>query len=336
MLCIIQNMPYVINEIDGDLVECDIIEDTREQKNAFFVKRLHEIAKIEKIKIVRHPLKSGDYFINRGRGLNIEMKSVTDLIGSYTGKNYKHGSRLDNELSGMNNPTLRSRILSDLANKIINEMNPDDYSVDISSQFIEDILDFVGAYDSVSSCLIIRGGLSVNIDYDINIETRQKEKRGKLVNEHYTDHLYHFKYKDDKGKYRTSNLHPNSWYSIKRKIQHFVPVIETSSVDSTISWMISQVKAQKRIEAKLKKGVDPTIGILRSVRKNATDREIVHGIVQGFLGVGDVNSQAIFKNYSSLRDFFLNVKTIYDLKNCGFNDPTAKNTLRLMDYHPIN
>lgn len=325
-------MPYAITDLDGESVEADIIIDTKEQESSFFYKRLIQMLEIEKITFKRHNLTSGDYFVNRGRTLKIEMKSVGDLINAFTGKMQKHGDRLSNQLTDLKIDTFDLQSLTDLANKAIDFLNPSDIGIKLSAELMADIIGLVGMQDYDSACFLIRGGSSVRINYSINISQVEEIVRGKSVLKKELKNDYDFQYEDDKGIIRHANIHPNAWIGIKRKIQHFVPIVETANVDATISWIISQVKSQKKLESEIKKGVNPALQKLRETHRDISDSEIILGIFQGFPGVGTVTSQKTALKYKTLRKFFAGVKTLEDLKECGMNEPTSKNVLRLLDY----
>lgn len=260
---------YVLDEIDGDSdVKYDLIIDTREK--SVFLQKLIVVLQYNKFTYRIKKLSGGDYFVNRGLGSLMEMKSIGDLLNTSFHDSRKDGNALSSELENMTDDTI-----------------------------------FSCGGKNIEKCVVCRNMNTLKIDMELCEEEEKKVVKGKEKIVKKMTENYVVKYKDDNGSERRSSMHPNAFIGILKRIQFKTKFYGMFGDDHTISWIISQIRSQIKIEKEIQNGM---FGLksMKTVRRDAEDDEIQRSIITGFRDVGDVGSDKLLEYFGSVNNVFSN------------------------------
>jgi len=290
---------YLFKEIASNTdVSYDVIIDTREHSKyeSKFVNRLTEILDSLNYTWIKTKLPCGDYLINRGRGLLIERKTVSDLINTAFGER-NDGIALDSELKKMVELTT------------FNEKK-------------------------IPICLCCENGRTIQIiqryieEKDDNITMMEKKKKKKKFYEERS-----FSYIDEMGKERISNIYPNGWISITQKIQSYMPYYEFEGTDHLISWIITKLRAEIEYEKKEIKN-ETDIHSLRMINKSnilSLDDQL-QMILESIQGIGAISAIKILKKYRTLKTLITSIHSPSDLIALGIHKNDAEYFYNIIQY----
>lgn len=291
---------YPIDNIDGDTdVNYDVLIDTREQlgrndEDRKFTDELMKYFDQMGITYRRIHLPVGDYIINRGNGVVVEMKSVPDLVASITGKDEVGGKRLMLQLKKFSDPNI------------------------LPESFIK--------------VFLVRGALNMRLTTDVTIRNLDN---GKIKREH----KYTFKHGKigSKGtlEWNSVRIHPNTFIGIINSIENVAKFIPTGDWPHTFDWFRVQIDRMRDYEKKVfneERGED-TIKrqSIRSVKSTMSDVDKIHSVLEGFVKVGPVYTARAMKKYGTLRNLFKNATEESLVNECGWNRPTAKEFIRILN-----
>jgi len=281
-------------------IEYDVLIDTREQierssEQEKFTTELMEYFDQMGITYKRVFLPMGDYIINRGKGMVIEMKSIPDLISSMTGKEEVGGKRLTLQLQKFKN-----------------------YDI-LPKSFLR--------------IFLVRGGLNLQVTTDVKFEKKQLKTKTKLLRKH----NYTFKYATNfkNVSWKKARCHPNAFVGFINKIERNAKYIPTGDRSHTFDWFRLQLDKAREYEKFVHKqnNGEELIkrGSMRTVKRNMSDTDKIHSVLEGFIKVGPVYTVNAMKIYKNLRNLFTNV-TEDDLVNkCGWNRLVSIEFIRLLD-----